>query len=181
MKIGLDLDGVIGEFEQHFLTYLDLPKHGATHWDDSRFVDNMHLIKDDADFWLSMPTIFPANLLEFTPEVYVTARPIRTDITVAWLNSHNFPKSEVITVGHNGSKIEALKGRVDLFLDDSIRNYIELNKEGIPTILVTRSHNRSYTVPKNRRVKNLLDFQNRFLQNEDLLNHTINNHYLATL
>lgn len=176
MKIGLDIDGVCAEFEQHFLTYLGLPTHGANHWDDPRFKDNFHKVVADEWFWLTIPAIFPGERLRIKPQMYVTARPIDTKVTEEWLALHKFPKAPVITVGHNQSKVEALKGKVDLFIDDAIHNYVELNKSGIPTILVTRSHNVSYKVPENRRVKNLLEFQQKY--DENLLNRTINSDYL---
>ena len=57
-ELWLDLDGVVGEFEQHFLRYFNLPTHHPTEWDDPRFTDNIHHIDYNDDFWLTIALCF---------------------------------------------------------------------------------------------------------------------------
>ncbi|MCB1711624.1 MAG: HNH endonuclease [Candidatus Riesia sp.] len=161
MRVGLDIDGVLLNYEEHFLEYLNLPKHHPDRWDDPRFVNNFKLIEKDENFWLGIPRIFDPKYLYFIPEIYVTARPVSTEITRKSLISNGFPDRPIITVGHGGSKVEPLLGKVDIFVEDSFANYMELNKAGIRTILVTRSHNREEDVGHDR-FKSLLDFQHKY-------------------
>ena len=158
MKIGLDLDGVCAEFEQHFLQYLELPMHSPNHWDDNRFMDNYHRIADDRLFWLTMLPLFNPEDLEFIPEIYVTARTIPSEVSALWLEINGFPEAEVITVGREG-KVDALQGRVDVFLDDAIHNYKDLNHHGINTVLVSRPQNAWYNAE--RRIGSVLEFQSK--------------------
>lgn len=178
IRIGLDIDGVLAEFDQHFLKWLGLPTHRATHWEDPRFVDNFHKIESDRLFWLTVPPLPEAiNALidrgggidrtffrgecggyPWKPVVYITARPIGSYITEMWLRKHRFPIAPVVTVGKDGSKVEAIKEyRVELFLDDSIRNFEEINDSGTTCLLVSRNHNLKHKAG-DLRVDNLLHF-----------------------
>ena len=42
------------------------------------------------------------------------------------------------------SKAPVLKGRVDVFIDDSIKNFEDLNSQGIPCLLIDSPQNRHY-------------------------------------
>lgn len=164
LRIGLDLDGVITDFHNHFLDYLNLPKHRVTGWDDKRFVDNFHLIDHDKEFWKTLPRLFDPEELIFTPTLYCTARNIATEISEYNLFDFNkMPLAPVYTVGRNRSKVETLKGRVDIFLDDHVKNFEELNEAGVTTFLITREHNEYYNAPKGMRFDSLLDFQDKFI------------------
>ena len=62
-----------------------------------------------------------------------------------WLEKNHFPCVPVIHV--DGSKIEACKSmNVDIYVDDFIRNFQELNDAGITTFLMDCVHNRQYNV-----------------------------------
>ena len=161
-RIGLDIDGVCAEFSASFLEYLGLPTHEADSWTDPRFRENMHRVDGDLYFWSTIKPIIPGNFVRFQPELYCTSRNIPSDISRAWLVNKGFPHAPVLTVPRGESKVDALKGKIDLFLDDAIHNFEELNAAGIPCLLVTRSHNVHYDAGK-KRVESLLDFQKRFI------------------
>lgn len=145
MRVGLDIDGVLASFGEHFLNYLDFDdKTPSKDWNDPRFRNHFHKIAGDVNFWLTMPRLVEPESLDFIPVIYVTARPIATAITKKWLDMNGFPDAPVITVGHDGSKVEALEGKVDAFIDDAYHNYTELNEAGVKCLLMTRSHNIKY-------------------------------------
>lgn len=142
MRVGFDIDGVLAEFSEHFLDYLGIEdKTPPDKWNDERFTKNFHKIMYDENFWLTMPRLVDPKDLHLNPVIYVTARAIPVEVTKKWLDKNGFYPAPVISVGHNGSKVEHLKGRVDYFIDDAYHNYVELNKAGIKCVLITRSHN----------------------------------------
>ena len=42
------------------------------------------------------------------------------------------------------NKADLIKGKVDVFIDDSISNVIQMNKAGVPCLLYDRPHNQNY-------------------------------------
>lgn len=145
MRVGLDIDGVLGAFDKHFLDYLDFEdKTPSKIWDDPRIVNHFHRIESDVNFWLTMPRLIEPDELDFIPVIYVTARNIATSITKKWLKINGFPEAPVITVGKDGSKVDALKNVVDVFIDDAYHNYTELNKGGVKCLLMSAPYNVQY-------------------------------------
>jgi uncharacterized HAD superfamily protein len=164
LKLWLDIDGVIGEFERHFLTYLNLPLHHPKEWDDKRFKNNITKVDYDHNFWITMPYIFNPEEFNYTISGYCTARNCHIHTIREWLVKGGFPDVPIISVGLHGSKIKALKGvDCDIFCDDSIRNYEELNNAGIKTFLMSRPHNLSYDVG-NDRVDNIKHLEYKIIE-----------------
>mgnify|MGYP000673881705 FL=1 len=145
-RLYLDIDGVLADFEKHFLTYLKLPMNHPTDWNDYRFRENFKLIENDNAFWVSIPRLFDPAEFDYPISGYVTARPIDNLITNRWLESAGFPKGDLVNVGSNGSKVEFLKEKCDVFVDDSIYNFMELQRSGVVCFLMTRPHNKKYDV-----------------------------------
>jgi FMN phosphatase YigB (HAD superfamily) len=157
-NIYLDLDGVCCDFESHFLEYLDLPKHHPDSWGDKRFSDNLHRIAYNDNFWLSIPKLFDPLQFDLTAiKGYCTARHCHQYVIEDWLRLNNFPEVKVINVGLHGKKTESLLSvECDLFVDDAIHNFEELNSVGITTYLMSRPHNRTYNT--DLRVENIVEF-----------------------
>ena len=44
----------------------------------------------------------------------------------------------------SGNKATMIKGRVDVFVDDSISNMIKLNLSGVPCLLMDKEYNREW-------------------------------------
>lgn len=171
-KIYCDLDGVYFNFSKHFLSYLNISdKSEPTKWEDERFVNNLHKVANDEDFWLTLPPLVKQNELNFEADGYCTARSIGSDVTghSLTLNGFSNPKN-VITVGIGNSKAKALKeAGCDAFIDDSEHNFKELNDEGILTYLMDRSHNRHIDTPL--RVHSLNEFYTKAKFNILIIGH----------
>lgn len=144
-RVWLDIDGVLGDLERHFLAYLNLPAHSPTDWNDTRFRKNLPLVAEDREFWMSLPSLVDSSDITYPITGYCTSRPAKDEWTIDWLEARGFPHGEFINV-NGGSKAEALKGICDVFLDDSIFNFMDLQRAGILCFLMTRPHNVKYNV-----------------------------------
>lgn len=154
LRIGLDIDGVIADFNSHFDN--TFPTEEKTlFWNSYNITDNFSTIEDDYVWWLKIPRLIDPEEIDFEPVVYITARPIASDVTEEWLRENNFPSAPVETVGRGESKLEiAKKYHLDRFVDDNYDNFVELNHGGVFTFLMDRSYNKIYDVGI-KRIKSL--------------------------
>jgi hypothetical protein len=154
-KIGLDIDGVLANFQKHVFEYLGQQAKIVTHWDDPNVRDNYEIVKKDPQFWLSIPPLISPKDIIFSPHCYITARSIDPKVTQEWLDKNGFPKATLYCVGSGESKIEtAKKSGIELFVDDHYVNFVDLTNAGIFTYLMDAPYNHHYDVG-HRRVKSL--------------------------
>jgi guanylate kinase len=156
-SIWLDIDGVVADFNAHFLNYLNFEdKTPAKRWEDERFKNNWHLIAEDEIFWTTMPFIEENKKLINTENIrgFCTARSCPSQVTKEWFKMNGLQDIPVITVGLNGRKSDYLNQvGCELFVDDAVHNFEDLNNNGIDCYLMTRSHNLYYKTDK--RINNL--------------------------
>lgn len=154
-KIGLDIDGVLADFVGHLTAHSGHSGYLPKHWDDPIIREEFDKIKTDSEFWLSIPPLIHGDHLPFEPHCYITARSIGADITQAWLDKHKFPRRPLYCVGNAESKLEAAKqSGIEVFVDDSFVNFMDLTRAGIFTYLYDTPYNQKYEVGS-RRIKSL--------------------------
>lgn len=158
LKIGLDIDEVLADWVGHWTTH-----HGQEvpeTWNFDRHIkEKFDKLKDDKEFWLSIPVKTRPQDIHFEPHCYITSRNIPTEWTEEWIDKNGFPTMRVITVGHNQSKVEAVKeSGVDIYVDDRFENFVELNRAGICCYLFDAPHNRRYDVGF-KRIKSLSELR----------------------
>jgi hypothetical protein len=150
-KIGLDVDGIIADFTGawHDL-YPEISATPNSYYLDrqikQRFVDmtaNGTLDK----FYMDIQPLMKPEDLPFEPHCYITSRPVSQELTEDWLDMYHFPCKKVYSVGLRTSKVEACKeAGVEIFVDDSYDNFVELNNAGIFTYLYSAPWNLRYEV-----------------------------------
>lgn len=139
-KIGLDIDDTLASFFDRYKVYFDTKKHPARLKEPNVTKNVVRVLKFDRDFWLDLPVKHTCN---FIPELYCTSRVCNKLWTKEWLRRNGFPNSPVHQIfGHKVSKVPRIKGKVDLFIDDSLHNFIDLNLAGIPCLLIDSEYNK---------------------------------------
>lgn len=137
MRIGLDVDNVIADFDYGYINRFG--KFPKCDWAITRNVNNI-LIKE-REFWLNLPVL---RLPNFTPKLFCSARVNNKRWTKQYLTNNGLTSPLYQVPGYKLSKYPTLKGRVDLFIDDSIKNFIDLNLKGIPCLLMDSKVNESW-------------------------------------
>lgn len=154
-KIGLDIDGVLADFTGHLMKVSGNEGHVAEHWNDPIVRREFDKIKKDENFWATIPPLCTREDIQFEPHAYITARSVDPAITQKWLDDNLFPKAPLYCVGIGESKVEvARKSGIEVMVDDSISNFIELTSNGIFTYLFDAPYNRKYDVGY-KRIKSL--------------------------
>lgn len=138
LRIGLDIDNCLADFNLGYLErFGNWPKHD---WVITRNVANI-LVKE-REFWLNLPVLRYPN---FVPKLYCSARVNNRRWTKKYLVDNGFPKAPLFQVpGYKLSKARVLKGRVDVFIDDSLKNFLDLNNQGIPCLLMDSPLNQEW-------------------------------------
>lgn len=138
LRIGLDIDNCIANFDAGYLSrFKKWPNHD---WAISRNVE--HILIKEREFWLNLPVL---RKPDFTPKLYCSSRVNNKRWTKQYLKDNEFPNAPLYQIpGYKLSKAPVLKGRVDVFIDDSIKNFEDLNNQGIPCLLIDSPQNRHY-------------------------------------
>jgi len=137
LKIGLDLDDTVCDFIGPYLERFGVPKM------DCEITKNVsRILIKDRDFWMNLPVI---HRPDFNPTLYCTKRVHSKQWSKQFLERNGLPVAPIYQVFcQTSSKAPRIKGRIDLFIDDSISNFIDLNLNGIPCLLMDGNHNQKW-------------------------------------
>lgn len=137
LRIGLDIDNVIADWDYGYLKrFKKFPKQD---WVITRNVTN--ILIHERDFWINLPI---KHLPNFTPRLFCSARVNSRNWTKTYLKNHGLNSPLYQVNGYHMSKYDTLKGKVDLFIDDSLKNFIDLNSKGIPCLLMDSDNNKNW-------------------------------------
>lgn len=137
LRIGLDLDDTVFAFMDPYIKKFGIPKS------DYEITKNVtrKLIKDK-NFWMNQPLIRRPN---FDVTLYCTKRVHNKRWTKKQIELNNLPKAPVYQIyTQTRNKADLIKGRVDVFIDDSISNMQAMNKAGLPCLLITSKENQHF-------------------------------------
>lgn len=138
LRISLDLDGTIFEWDSHYNSKFGIPKT------DLEITKNVTgILRRDKEFWMTQPLI---NIPDFIPACYCTARVIKKDWIKQQIRNNSLPIAPVYQVhGVALSKYAQIKrAAVNVHIDDSLKVFIDLNSRGIPCLLLDSPKNQSW-------------------------------------
>lgn len=138
LRIGSDIDEVLADWWNPYLERFGFPKN------DYEITRNCtRKLAKDREFWLNLPVL--RRFEGFEPELYCTKRSCLKTYSKEWIYNNGFPNKPVYQVlCQFSNKANYIKGRVDLFVDDSIRNFIQMNLSGLPCLLMDHPNNQSW-------------------------------------
>ena len=137
LKIGLDCDDCILSFWEEYIKLF--PKRNQS---DNEITKNVRRLMYNKEFWINLPVLHKPN---FNVRLYCTKRINPKAHTKEWLEKNNFPIAPIYQMLYqHGNKATMVKGKVDVFVDDSIHNVIEMNLSGVPCLLIDSPNNQSY-------------------------------------
>ena len=138
LRVGLDIDDTIAGFSEGYIRrFKKWPNYD---WAITRNVHN--ILIHEREFWLNLPVL---RRPDFEPRLYCSARVSSKHWTKKYLKDNDFPNSPLYQIpGYKLSKVRTLKGKVDVFVDDSVKNFIDLNLNGVPCLLMDSSNNQDW-------------------------------------
>ena len=137
LSVGLDIDNTIADFNFGYLKrFGKWPKYD---WCITRNVKN--ILMYEKDFWLNLPVI---RTPDFTPKLFCSARINNKRWTKKYLTNLGLDSPLYQVPGYNLSKARVLRGKIDVFIEDSLKNFIDLNLKGIPCLLIDEPHNKEW-------------------------------------
>lgn len=142
LRIGLDIDDCLAEFMLAYKKYFNTNNNPKLLENLTITKNVFQVLRKDRDFWLGLELI---NYPDFIPELYCTKRVNNKLWTKQWLLNNNLPKAPVYQMYlQSGNKADMIKGKVDIFIDDSISNMIKMNLSGVPCLLLDKEYNRDF-------------------------------------
>lgn len=139
LKIGLDLDDTVFSFMKSYIDKFGIPKTSK------EIAKNVYRLRKNKEFWENLPVI---NLPDFKPELICTKRINSKSYTrkaLSKININNIPIYQLYC--YTSKKSSRIKGKCDVFIDDSVDNFIDLNAAGIPCLLIDSEWNRDFKTP----------------------------------
>lgn len=133
LRIGLDIDNCLADFWGAYCEYFDTAHNPRMLIDEVITKNVQQILSKDRDFWLGLKVI---NMPDFIPELYCTKRVNSKAWTKKWLEMNGFPIRPIYQMYYQqGNKADMIKGKVDVFVDDSFSNVIKCQKSGLPALL----------------------------------------------
>jgi 5'(3')-deoxyribonucleotidase len=145
IKIGLDIDDTLLDFVGEYL------KIFKSFDNDHTITKNVNKLRLNKKFWENLPKL---RSIDFEPTLYCTKRINPKSYTRNSLIKNGFPIKPIYQMYHQqGNKAVMIKGKVDVFIDDSISNFKMMNNSGVMCLLITTKHNKNFKT--NLRIDNL--------------------------
>lgn len=139
LEIGLDIDQVLADFMNPYIDRFGIQP-------DKMITKHCtKILSKDRDFWINLPKI---QDIDFTPSIYCSKRVNPKQWSKDWLIKNGFPNVPLYQLFYQrGNKARMVRNKVDVFIDDSPSNCMDLLKAGIPCLLMDSNWNREFNTP----------------------------------
>jgi len=150
MKIGLDVDGVLANFNLAVSRFHNKPHITTNSWEQDWITELFHTIEHDDEFWDELPVLSHPEEITFEFDYYITAVPEhKKQNRINWLKKNGFPDKPVIV---SDEKLETMRELgVDVLIDDKYSTIKEVQEAGLIGIHFIPS----YLEPKNTLTPNI--------------------------
>lgn len=146
LRIGLDIDDCLADFWGAYCEYFNT-KENPRMLEDNIITKNVQqILSKDRDFWLNLEVV---NIPDFIPTLYCTKRVNNKEWTRKWLQMNGFPSAPIYQmVYQHGNKADMIKGKIDVFVDDSVSNVMKCQKSGVPALIYHTSRSEDFPMFK---------------------------------
>lgn len=139
IRIGLDIDEVLADFMGAYIKHFNANINPKM-LDQEIITKNVHNLRNNKDFWENLDLLH--NGLNFDPTLYCTKRVNSKTYTKNWLKKNGLPNVPVYQMyNYQGNKATMIKGRVDVFIDDSPSNVYKCLGSGVPALILDTPYN----------------------------------------
>lgn len=159
LKIICDIDGIVADFMGHYKKWFNVDTY-PSRLQEYAILKNVYNLRNNKQFWTTVPKLRDIN---FPIVAYCTKRINSKSYTKEWIIKNNLPDKPIYQmVCYSGNKSRLIKGKCDVFIEDSITNFIECNKSGVFTLLLTTPENKYYNTPFRIDSLNYGDIYNKY-------------------
>lgn len=141
LRVIIDIDDTINSWFEYYKQWFKTDKY-PHRLQDRVITKNVFKLRNNKDFWLNVPKL---RDIESPIVAYCTKRINPKSYTKEWLNINNFPNKPIYQMLYQqGNKADLIKGRCDVFIDDSVSNFKKCNESGVFTLLIDAPHNQYF-------------------------------------
>ena len=141
LRVIIDIDDTINSWFSYYMKWFDTDNH-PNRLQDHIITKNVYKLRHNKEFWLNVPKL---RDLETPIVAYCTKRVNPKSYTKEWLLKNGFPNKPIYQMLYQqGNKARLIKGKCDVFIDDSISNFKKCNESGVFTLLIDAPHNQHF-------------------------------------
>lgn len=166
MKIGCDVDDVLGAFYPTMCKTFNKPEIQVDIWDGkgecSWIAEKFPDLYNDLSFWKTISRLSNPESINFEIDHYITSLPLHLhDIREQWLIDNGFPKRPLICTLNN--KVDTMKALgINVLIDDKPSTVKAVRKNGmigiqfVPPYMNNYDKNDKYTITHLSQVNDIL-------------------------
>lgn len=130
MRVSLDIDGLLADFDAAMRVKFNLPFEYYNQWEVERLNLLFHFTENDEEFWETMPMLNGPERIEFDFACYISAVPLAmANARRRWLSKNGYPDRPLYVAADKLDICKQLK--IDLHVDDRDETVKQLNSNGI--------------------------------------------------
>ena len=157
LRVALDIDSTILDFDSAFNTYYNCDLYNMEAKDITEKVNRLRLNKK---FWSNLELL---ERPDFEPYIYATKRVNLKSYTRANLEKVGLPIKPIYQIySQEDNKARIIKGHCDILIDDSWFNVQQALNSGLPALLITRPHNQHINTKYRIEHLNYKEIENKY-------------------